>query len=457
MKKVRSLSLVLALLMAVSLVLSGCGKEKLGIKEAEKDPLKYLQNALDRTEKALLPDEDSPTVKLFSAMSKQGTLSLEMEGTDGGPDLDASVAYNNDKNVVYSAVEVSAGGQQVKLQFWLTDKELCLKAPELLGDTAYGMPFENLKESVAQSQIWAAAGMRYDSVKDTVEPVLEQLEKSLQAKQDGMADKISQAFDKIKLVFNKIQYTAVEADDSVRINCTMTKEQMNKLADTLIEIAEDQVLPGLENIPTDAGSLELIAVQLRAALEELCGEVQLQFAISNKTGLITAANLVYTPDGSSLIHSFELDVNMKDLTNIVIKATVCDSSKQKSTLQVKIRNNDSDEKINRKVTIKADDKEVLTLSYTYSGTNFKLQLSSDGESVVLNGKCKLSEERLRLYDLKFTADGEETEIPIKLTLSAKSDIKTMPSYTNMPEMSEVEWKKLIATIGSIASPDITIQ
>lgn len=450
MKKIRSLSLILALMMAVSLMFSGCGKEKLGIKEAEKDPLKYLQNAIERTEEALSPDEDSPTAKLFDAMSQKGTISLEMEGSDDSLDLDASLAYDKDKNTAYAAVEVSANGEQIKLQIWLTEKELCLKAPELLGSTAYGLPFENLKEAVAESQIWAAMGIDYDTVKSTVEPVLEQLENALQEQKTSLSDTL----DKIKLILNDIRYTAVEGDDSVQINCTMTKEQMNKLADTLIDAIEDQLLTGLENISDDTVDLGLITAQLRTALEDLCGEVDIRFTISNETGLVTAVELVYTPDGSSLIGSVALDVNMKDLTNIIIKATISDDSKNKTTLYVKIRNNDSDEKISRKVTVKLDDEELLTLSYTYSGTNFKLTLSANGDSVIFKGKCKLSEERLRLYDMTLTADSEQIDIPLKLTLSAKSDIKTMPTYTNILEMTESEWKELIESVGSAVSPDL---
>lgn len=447
MKKIKFLATVLTLFITVCCILAGCSQNKLGIKHAEKDPLKYLNTAIEKTGNELFPEKETDTTKLFDALAKKGSVTVDVDIPSNDASVEVDFSYDMEKYAVYASMDISANGQKMELQIWADGDNLCLKAPELLGDTAYGISFETLEEDLASSEIWDLMGINYEDIKDSVHSVIDYLESMLQDSDDGLSQQLKQYAEKIKLVFNDITYSAAASgEDAVEITCTMTKEQMDKLADLLMDASADAILDSFSDIPgmTDNSMTEVME-QLRASLKDVCGEVTVKVTISNESGLITAVSMLYTMEQDGDTYVLNLVADMEDLKNITITVSNKTNDEDGDSLVLKIKNNDSADGISRKITLKVNGENTASLSYTYSGNSFKLKLVSGDDTIIFSGKCKLTDTKLKLYDMSLEQNNEETEIPLKITLNAEANLKKMPEFTNILTMNKGELQKLLSS------------
>lgn len=449
MKKLKSVSIILALFIAVSCIFAACGEdEKLGIKVAQKDPLVYLQTALEKTEEAAIGDKQSDLSALLEALSKKGTATVDVDIPEEKVNVGAKISYHAEKNIASASLSVDIEGQAITLNLYANKDELCLTAPEILGDTAYGISYETLKEDLASSHIWTMLGIRYEDIKAEIEPVLEQLDSMIHDQEESLLQQWNATVDKINVILKEITYTAKDIDGkSVEITCTMTKAQMDKLADTIIDACADYLDALGSTLPEEtAQQLQ----QLRTALKEVTGEVVAQVVISNETGLITSVHLTYSYQEDGKDNAITLDADLKDLKNITITATASEQGVvQEGILTLNIRNNDTDSRVDRQITLKVDEEEEFSLSWVYENNKFTLGCKIDDEQIFFMGDCVLTSKKLALSNLEFKQHGITTDIPLELTLSASATVEKMPKYKNILQLTEQEWMALMQSIGGI--------
>lgn len=441
MNKMKVFAIVLALFVAFGCILSGCGKDDLGIEAAQKDPVKYLQTALEKTEEALTGEKVSELSSLFEELSKKGTVTVKVDILEEDTSVDGKIAYNAEKNIASASLSVEIDGQQIALNLYANKNELCLTAPEILGDSAYGISYETLKDDIADSPIWSVLGIDYDDIKDEIEPILDQLDSTLQGQEDDLLQQWTSTIEKVNVILKEIDYSAKDVDgDSVELTCTMTKEQMDKLADTLLDACADYLDAVDSTLPEEtAQQLELVL----EALKEVTGEVVVQVVISNETGLITSVHVVYTYQSDGIDNAVTLDADLKDLKNITVTATATEDGIAQDGIILNIRNNDTGSRVDREISLKLDNEEELNLSWVYENNKFTLNCTVDGDKITLTGDCVLTEKSLTLSNLAMKQSGITIDIPLELALSTDAAVEDMPEYKNILKLTEADWMELL--------------
>lgn len=416
----------------------------LGIETAQKSPALYLTTAIEKTSAVMESAEKAPWDQLLTAMANKGSLSFSANIPEDNFNSNAVFAYEN--GVVYATVSMHMEEQDIKLELWFQDNSLCLKAPEILGENIYGVTFDNLRKDLPSSEIWALMGIRYDDIKDQIEPVLDQLEQyyaMLSGEKADLPQQVEDAVEAIILIFDKIQYTASESGtNAVSISCSMSKAQLDQLIDILMDASMEIDFGDI------AGTSEVIE-QLRAMLKEASGDVALNVVISNDTGLVTDVELKYTlqADGSTMCATMDLD--MADLNNITATAAVTiDGQAMEGTILMNYRCNDTANKLDRKFTVKMDDEELSSFAVTYDGANLSVDFVNEGERYTLRCQCVIAEDKMELTNWSVAFENETMELPVelKVTLSVDCTIPEMPQFKNLLTMSEEDWMELAEII-----------
>lgn len=456
MKKIIAIFLTFALLAAICCTFAGCGKDELGLEQAQKDPLKYLQKALERTKEATASPYSTQLQALNEALPEKGSITVNYEDSASSTAVNADIAYNSKKSIACASLSLTINGQDIAMELWLDDDELCLKVPQYLGDTAYGISCDNLREDLAASEIWAVMGTSYEAVKSQLEPILDKLEKSVQNPTDPVRQ-LEELADKINIILNEIEYTVEETDNNeVKITCQMNKEQLMKLADTVIEhLFADY---------TNSSIIEDIDVsqaidQIRDVLESTTGDVTLIATISNETGLITSLhfNYVLSPSDNVFVKQdtrLTIRADMEDLKDITIDAYIEGYTVMKQSISLRIQSSDTAGKLDRKFTLSHNDEIVGDIAFTYDGTDFSILVSEEDDTSSITGKLTLTEKKLELSDIQFTDNGVKTSLPLRITLDTAAKVEAMPSYKNILKLTAEEWEALIESVGNALPMDL---
>ncbi len=450
MKKVISVTLILALVLSLGCLFSACESEKLGLKYAKKDPYAYIQTASEKVEKEISKETDLS--KLFNSLTEKGTVTVKAD------DMSAEVAYNLKKNSAYANVEWKSFFEDYSAEIWYDEDAICMKSEDLLGsDTAYGISFDTLEKDMEDSEIWDILFGDlgdFGDFGDTSEDMgAAEILAAFFAEGGDISELIERYNKTIEKYFDKLEYTVEETttgegDKAVEISFTLDSDDLVELLETI----EDDVLE-------DIDLSDLIGVDMDDIIdkaEEIDTEMTFSVVISNKSGLITNATCEYEFSyemwyGKTDI-GVEMDLDMEDLKDITLKVnqkTKNDYGTEKSSVTIKYKNSDSDDKISRKITVKEDGETIAGISFSLDTAKNKLsvQLSDEDENYKLEAKCELSKSKLKLSKMTYTVNGEEEDLPIEeLTLSTGYSTKKMPKYTNILRMDEEELEELLGSL-----------
>lgn len=441
MGKFRTLALMLAVCMLVGCLFAACGKEKTGIEAAQKDPLGYLNTALEKTTETISSEDNGTLDTLITALQKEGTASVTADLPDVGT---LSVLHSYNATITHTSLSLDILGQSVTAELWSNGTALCLKVPTLLGDDAYGFDFATLEQDLPNSEIWSMMGVSYEDVRAEMEPVIEQIKTMLdnQNADDLFLDKLAQAAQRMKLVFNEITYSAAEkGENAVDITCTMTKAQLDQLVDILMDATAEFYLNELSDLIDDDFAEELSL--FRDTLKEVTGDVAVTFTISNESGLITAAHLEYTAQIDDEAVCLLADCDLSDPSDITLTLQASTDGVTEGTAALRLLTTEAE----RRMTLTVDDEQLMELYLTDSTFGGSL---TDGDDIcTFGGKYSLTEEELRITDLVLTYGDVSVSLSLCLTTNVDQAVEEMPDYRNILTMTEADWQALLENLYGI--------
>lgn len=454
MKKLISIVLIFALALSLCCLFSGCDNKKLGLKYAKKDPYAYIQTASEQLQDELSAETDLS--KLLNSLLEKGTINVKTD------DMTAEIAYNLKKNSAYADVEYKTWLNDTEsIQVWYDEDALCFKAPDLLdSDKAYGISFDTLEKDLENSELWGSLGDDYGDISDD----LGAMGYLALFGEDGGIDELTKSYNKVvEKFFDKLKYTVSETttgedEKAVKISFTLDSDDLVELFESLEEdVFEDIDLSELLDIDFD---------QIAETLAEIDLEMECSVVIGNSSGRIVSYscdceyeyeykyNYNYwtgTYSTSTETVHIEMKLDLEDLKDISLKLEVESDGNyvEDGSIVIKLKNNDEDDKIDRKLTVKKNGKTVAALSVIMDSSKkkFSVSYSDKDDSFELEGRCEMSKSKLRLYKMTYTVDNREEDLPFEeLTLSTSCTIKKMPKYTNILKMDEDELEELLGSL-----------
>lgn len=467
-KQMRIIGLIAAVMLLLCAALSGCaGQQQTKLQKAEQDPAAYLMEAIAKTSETVSVKMPEELESVFKSLEEKG--SIKVEGTIPEIGEAAASIYYDVKNQAFGgSVSMNYMEQNITAELYANQNALAVKAPQILGDKAYGLPINNLKEDLKNATIWELTGTDYSEIQPEIEKFLDQIEDAMSqsASNDNSPSvlKVKKLVEDVEAVLKECAVAVKEsiigsgdkAPASVTVTYTMTKAQFEKIAELYIEFVEWSVtdaMAGMEGI-TD-GDIDEMIDSLREAVKEFAGEYTVSFNIGNDTGMISqiTVSMEGTSEGKPLSLTLLVDLGVDPAaskTQTISLSGKFDNEEHKDALVVTIQNDDTDGVLDRTLTIKAEDmKDDIVIKVNIGKEKFLFSVKAEGETVAVSGKYALSDSALKISDCVITSGDEKLELGVTFTLEAVKEIPAMPSYTNLLQLTEEELMELSETIGSL--------
>ncbi|MGN0998229.1 MAG: hypothetical protein ACI4PO_01595 [Faecousia sp.] len=464
MKKKLSLMIALALILSITIALTGCGE--LTAKSVEKDPNKQIMESMVSTMEAIFGTGQSPQDILKEAMQK-GVITVE-----GDDIFHNTLAINSDEKSFSNVLNLKEGGQELNLTLYGKDRELAFEIPEMIGEGVYGVNLETLMEDLKDSVLWEHLDISYEDFLEAYEEdynqFLDQLSKQDQIDTQKSLEELKKELEGVvaKLsVYAKDEEVTVdgEAMKVVNVYYEFTDDDLHDLLNVYIDWQEDQA-GAMEELLSGTGSgsydeyYEEMRGEMDAFFAETDGDCVLTFTLNPKTKYIMLINLSFVgemPDLGDASLNISVDLGADPAVSNAFKVRCVIEAEDEETGEVELNwERDHNDKNNSgEVTFTSafeGDSDTIVLSYAWDKTegDFDVSLEADGSEISVSGKYILEDSSFRLEIDKLNVDGEEHEGTLKLSVAATDgkEVEAMPEYINLAKITEEKLQEIVQAI-----------
>lgn len=464
MKKKLSLLIVLALILSMTIALTGCGE--LTAKSVEKDPNKQIMESMVSTMEAIFGTEQSPQDILKAAMQK-GVITVE-----GDDNFHNTLAINADEKSFSNVLNLKEGRQELNLTLYGKDRELAFEIPEMIGEGVYGVNLETLIEDLKDSVLWQYLDISYEDFLEAYEEdynqFMDQLSKLDQKDTQKSLEELKKELEAVvaKLsVYAKDEEITVdgEAMKVVNVYYEFTEDDLHDLMNVYIDWQEDQAGAMGEMLGgTGNGSYDEYYEEMRAEMDaffaETDGECVLTFTLNPKTKYIMLINLSFVgemadQEDASLNISVDLGADPAASNAFKVRCVIDAEDEETGEVELIWERDHNDKKNAGEVTFISafgGDSDTIALSYAWDKADggFEVSMEADGSEISVSGKYNLEDNAFRLEIDKLNVDGEEQEGTLKLFVAATDgkEVKTMPEYINLAKITEEQLQEIVQAI-----------
>lgn len=494
------LAKILILVLCLSLVLCGCGKDDTTLNDDPTeaptssqtgDPTKPTENP-DPEKPEDPKDPETPGTPDQGGSSLGDILENIFGGDIGGDDLQNAIEAGKVTitlgdmmtNVLYvdmanlklvDQLSMNIEGTELSAQLYLNEHDLVVALPEMLPD-AYGVSFDTLMEDLPNSAIWGMMGITYEEFVAQLAASLDDAMASLEDMMQSMDD-LESMFSDAEKYLDSLTVALTEALENVEqttttgqaniygqyvdaqiITYSVDSAAMEKMTNILLDWCAENA-DGLAGLLADG---EITGQSIVQAITEAKNEVSSFF---DSADLEASLVLNFNPETNYLMSidgSFAGTVDGED-GGIYLNLTLGEDPTQSNLYTFKMHDHNNDgisvsfgyETVNTTTTYSltastivagdAADALILSLSYDTASYKYAVSLTADGEAFAVNGICKVTEEAFEFTIDSVTANGDVTEINLRLVAEAISagEIPNAPSYINLLQMSEVDLTSLL--------------
>ena len=479
MKK-RLLALFLVLVLCMTMVLAGCkGNENPDDSTTPNGAEVTLEGSLDKTFAAMFGAEsENDSVALLDRVLNKGKITIAL-----ADQLENTLYLDTPNKAFANTFSMSADGQSLNLGIYGKGQEIAIAAPELLGDTVYGINLSTLATDLKDSAIWSLMGTDYDTFMSEYGEQIEQILDMTKGMDENAINEMAEdlAAD-ISKVLKDVETTTKEEEvevygkkvKAVVITYHMEKKDIEKLMDVMIDWMEEfmtGMMDSLEGIVDDsvdlegAGSVDEMISQMRTEMETALEGIEIEgdfYAYINaKTQYVMQMGV-------------EMTATIEDVTGVVDMAFILGedpTNSDKYALVMEADANDEKHKMEISISVneKADgdvktttytlgmdvdgEKQEFTLSIAYNEKNSEYELTIDVEDAQLTayGKLEITDNKMYFTIDEIAADGDIMPLGLSITIETGIDgMPEMPAYANILKMSEDELMALLGTLGQIA-------
>lgn len=482
MKK-RLLALFMVLVLCMTMVLTGCkDKDKTDDSTTPKDTEVTLNGSIEKTFNAMLSADAGSAAIMENALNK-GKITIAL-----GEQLENVLYLDSSSKAFANNLSFNEGGQSVNIGIYGKDKEFAIAAPELLGDTVYGINLETLATDLKDSAIWSLMGTDYDTFMSEYSEQIEQItsllegmdEEAVNEMADKLVEDISEALKDVEVTTKEDEVEIYgEKVKATVITYHMEKADIEKLMDVMIGWTEE-MMTGImdemgdiigESATIEGGSIEDVFEQLRSEIDagldgvEIEGDfyayinsktqylmqmgIELTATVEGETGVIDVAFVLGKDPTKSDKFAFVMDVESDD---------------EKRTMEVSLS---IDEKTEGDVktttfTLAADmdgEKQEIVLAFAHDQkkNEYKVSLNAEDTEVSLSGKLEITDSKFHFTIDEVEADGETMPLGLAITVEVGAEgMPAMPAYTNILKLSEDELMELLGQMEMPEMPDIDI-
>lgn len=479
MKK-RLLALFMVLVLCMTMVLTGCkDNNKTGDSTTPKDTEVTLNGSIEKTFNAMLSADAGPAAVMENALNK-GKVTIAL-----GEQLKNVLYLDSSSKAFANNLSFNEGGQSVNIGIYGKDKEFAIAAPELLGDTVYGINLETLATDLKDSAIWSLMGTDYDTFMSEYSELIEQITSLLEGMDEEAVNEMAdELVESISETLKDVEVTTKEEEVEIygeKVKATvityhMEKADIEKLMDVMIDWMEE-MMTGImdemgdiigESVTIEGGSSEDVFEQLRAEIDTGLDGVEIEgdfYAyINSKTQYLMqmGIELTATVEGETGVIDVAFVLG-KDPTKSDKFAFVMDveSDGEKRTMEVSLS---IDEKTEGDVktttfTLAADmdgEKQEIVLAFAHDQkkNEYKVSLNAEDTEVSLSGKLEITDSKFHFTIDEVEADDETMSLGLAITVEVGAEgMPAMPAYTNILKLSEDELTSLLELMGQVA-PDL---
>ena len=494
---------ILILVLCLSLVLCGCGKDTPATDDDPTEAPTTSQSGdptapTDKPDPEKPEDPKDPETPGTPGTPDQGGSSLgdileDIFGDNiGGDDLENAIEAGKVTitvgdmmtNVLYvdmmnlklvDQLTLNIEGNELNAALYANEHDLVVALPELLDDN-YGVSFDTLAQDLPTSAIWTMMGITYEDFMAQLAAGLDEMLQSMEGVIGSMED-LESMFSEMDQYLESLTVALTEALANVEqstttgqaniygqyvdaeiISYSVDSAAMNQIvnilldwcnenADGLASLLEDDVLTGqaIKDAITEAKS------EVADFFDAADLEASLKINFNAETGYLMSIDGSFDGTVDGEYGGFFLNLTLgEDLT-------------QSNLYSFKLYDHNNDgvsvtfgyETVAATTTCTltastltagiADDVMVLSVSYNTDNYKYQINLDVDGSSYRVNGICKVTEDTFEFSIDTLNNDGEIIELNFRLvaeTISA-GEIPNAPSYTNLLKMSEVELTSLL--------------
>ncbi len=468
----RSLALMLAavLLLGVVFAFAGCASSK--DKEPQKTPQEVLQDAFQKTNEAMNGKLSAEWLDNLADITS-GSISLNMGNKEAN--VDVSAYFDTETSKIAALSKISASGQNIDVGLYLSEKEICLDLPMLLGKP-YGMKFDTMEEDLKNSLLPQMLGVTKEEFVKQIGQIQEALQEvanlpngnNLIQEAEKLTQKVAEILKacEIKQEEKTVKIGGAE-QKAIAVSYTMTSNELTQIAEQVINLLDSQLtgfIGQVTGMSADMAALESARKQLEQAKKDINeilrdseAKATLTYYINPDNGMIMS--ILMTVDAKSdgvaeqLSFNVELGVDPAASEAIVIRMGVTDNGLPGSEVTVRIESAEKDGVYNGKFAIDltdGDEKQSLSVAVTWdrSSGRYTLSLVQDDKKLVeLKGAAKIDENSITFSVDSVVGEGATAETDrIELSLTKNAKVPETPEYTNIVSMSVEQWQELALRI-----------
>lgn len=435
--KNKSTYVLIACILCIAAMLVGC---VLTVNQVKKDPTGQVVKAIENTLNSFKADEPFSMPK---GLDKEGTVDLKITGI---PDLEGDItvnyAYKNDDEAASLSITADSIGD---VEIYRKNSEIALSAETLPGKDAIGLDMSTIKEDLKDSPLLEMFGISYDDL-------MEQFDSSFTG-----AKEYNEALANCKKAIKDVLVNCETdvAEETVKTNGEDAKAicvtyNMDKDAYIALADAYKDFLVNFNNSVSDEYS-ELFE-EMTQEIEDSDAESKLTFAINpaKKVIMQVSLDITVTIDGE------------KDGGSIVLDLGKVPADSDKFTVEIKDAENtysviydraEKDGKFCRNISLK-DDENSWSLEFVYDKDSGEYTLTfTETESSTISGTIKSSENEMRItVDKIEMPDSEGADISLSLTAKNTADVKAMPDYEKITDMTAEELGGVVSSLSGILPP-----
>ena len=474
-------SKILILVMCLSLLLCACGKDDPGSKT---DPTDAPTSApTDPTDPGNNPEDPGNSDNNDSGLS--GILGNIFGDDVNSEDLLAALECGKVtitvgdmvSNVVYvdavnfkfvDEFSMNVEGTEFNAQLYVNQDALVVALPDMLSD-AYGVNFSTLLTDLPTSAIWSLMGTTYEDFIaeltagfDEILGSMEDMEGMLtdtEELMESLMTALGEALENVDESSTTGQVTIYGETVDARIDSyTVDTEAMEQMANILLDWCQNNI----ETISGMAGG-DATTEDFVTIINEAKTEVGTFFDTADLEAVLS---MNYNPDTEALMSidgSFSGTIDGEEggvFLNLTLGVDPAESDLYSFsfmdsyddgisvTLGKKVENTKTTFTLTASEIFSGEATEVMvaTASYDTASNAYQLTLDVDGDSCVIDGTCKLTDEAFEFTLDTFAVNDEVTEVNLKVVIEgiSSSEIPNAPTYKNILQLSEQELTDLLS-------------
>lgn len=423
----------------------------------KKDPATQLARSLELTKTSVKNGMLFQDTEMISNTMKQGAMEISM--------LSETETVTNKlyfQNGAFAASgTLTANGQDQKLYgVWVSKNEIAAEIPSLLGETAYGINLNTLKEDLKKWEMLEDLGISADQLEGYLDTLTSFLAQNSEATDSDWATLLKTKVQIAELLKN----SPVTIVDSVildngketkafRISYMITAQRVCEAVDIMAEwaISTKGYKNACKDNPDMGKTVTDMIAEVKKQLEESNATIICDFYLHTKTEVIMQTDIrvdwIAEDDAGTARAILHLGAVPEQSASYLLDINLNAPNDTKEAITLTYLRDDQQNLPSRKLiyNYKGEEKTLLELQYNTIAKTFALDIL-DG-SVTVSGNCERNGER-------FTVNVELPMLSkVALTFIEKAEMPKMPQYTNLLKLSKKELEELLGSM-SKEEPDL---